>query len=102
MVIADSSVASRYLALMGELGVGIGLHKSLIARDRVVLEFAKKYFVDGKNCSMLPLKEVIATRTIPALGGELMQKYSVSFPGLINLLGYGYRVLGGLNRPIGK
>jgi len=100
IVIADLEVAEEYLRLMKELGVGIALHKSLISPNRLVLEFAKRYYVDGKDCSMVPFKEIIATRTIHQLGGEFMRKYELSFPGLVSLLGYGFRVLGSLTKDL--
>jgi len=96
IVIADPEVAEEYLRVMKLLGVGIGLHKSLISRNRLVLEFAKKYYVDGQNCSMIPFKEIIATRTFHQLGVEFMRKYDLTFPSLVSMLSYGFRVQGSL------
>lgn len=42
IVIARGRVAREYLNLMESLGVGIGLAKSLVARNRT-LEFAKRF-----------------------------------------------------------
>lgn len=100
VVIANSEVAEEYLNLMAQLGVGIGLHKSLLSPKRLVMEFAKRYIVDGFDCSPLAFKEVIATKTTNALGGEFMKKNSLSFVSYVKFLGYGYKVLGGIEKPI--
>lgn len=73
----------------------IGLAKSLVSRKRVVLEFAKKFFIP-EDASPVSLKEVaIATRNVSALV-ELAFKYALSPSQVLTLVGYGYRVKGNL------
>lgn len=61
IVIANGLVAREYVSIMSELGVGIGLHKSLISR-KGGLEFAKRFFVAKKDCSPVAFKELFAAR----------------------------------------
>lgn len=61
VIIADSKVANAYLKFLGEIGVGVGLAKSVISKRRFVLEFAKKFFVDSKQMDMIPIKDCITT-----------------------------------------
>jgi len=42
IVIADRAVATQYLKIMEELGVGINLSKSLMSNSKTI-EFAKKF-----------------------------------------------------------
>lgn len=53
VIIADDTVAWRYQALMQEIGVEIGLSKSLIASGRTA-EFAKRLYFRGEDVSGLP------------------------------------------------
>jgi len=61
VIIANSKVANAYLRFLNEIGVGVGLAKSLISKRRFVLEFAKKFFVDSKQMDMVPIKDCITT-----------------------------------------
>lgn len=61
IVIANGLVAREYVRLMSELGVGIGLAKSLISR-KGGLEFAKRFFVANQDCSPVAFKELFAAR----------------------------------------
>jgi hypothetical protein len=49
IVIWDDRVALHYQDILKELGVGIGIHKSLISDS--CLEFAKRFMVKGVDCS---------------------------------------------------
>jgi len=55
IVIADVSVANKYKRLCKWLGMGIGISKSMV-NDNLSCEFAKKVFVQGKECSAFPWK----------------------------------------------
>lgn len=101
VVIADANVAREYLSLMDELGVKVGIHKSLISR-KGVLEFAKRYFVQGQDCSPVPFKELVASILDFESNTELVRKYSLSISQLTSFGGWGYKVKGGINRPIPK
>jgi hypothetical protein len=54
IVICDRDVASAYVALMTELGVKIGFHKSIISSNSS-LEFAKRFYYKGKEVTPLSL-----------------------------------------------
>lgn len=95
IVIANGKVAREYLNICAEIGVKVGIHKSLISRNGV-LEFAKRYFVNGVDCSAIPLVEVAsATRSVSAVL-ELSRKYNLTYPQLCSVLGAGYKALGRL------
>jgi hypothetical protein len=54
IVICDHDVATQYVHLMSEFGVGIGFHKSIISPNSS-LEFAKRFYYRGKEVSPLSL-----------------------------------------------
>jgi len=95
IVIANGRVAREYLNVCSNIGVKVGIHKSLISRNGV-LEFAKRYFVNKVDCSAVPLVEVAsATRSVSSVL-ELGRKYNLSYPQLCAVLGAGYKALGRL------
>lgn len=91
IVIANGRVAREYLNVMRELGVKVGIAKSLVSRNGV-LEFAKRFFVSGEDCSPVPLTELAVAFFSGTAGLEFCRKYKVSFPRFTSVLGYGYRV----------
>lgn len=74
------------------IGVKAGLAKSIIAKSKFVLEFAKKFFVDSTTANMLPIKECIATRVSTSLVVEFCRKYDLTLNSILSFLGYGYKV----------
>lgn len=60
IIIANSKVASAYLRFLSQIGVKVGLAKSIISKREMVLEFAKKFFVKGKQMNMIPIKDCLA------------------------------------------
>jgi hypothetical protein len=54
IVICDHDVASEYVHLMTEFGVKIGFHKSIISSNSS-LEFAKRFYLKGREVSPLSL-----------------------------------------------
>lgn len=102
LVIGDRKVAEEYLRVLSILGVQCGLHKSVLSNGNVVIEFAKRTFYKGVDVSPLPLTEYVSA--ISSLGAmrEYVQKYKLSLVTLLKTFGFGYRVLGGLNKPFGK
>jgi len=101
IVIADKEVAEMYLSVMSTLGVGIGLHKSLISGKGVALEFAKRTFWMGVDVSPVSFQEIAMAMSSPAGAVTFIKKYNLSLASFLKAAGYGYRVLGGLNRPLG-
>lgn len=88
------AVAHEYLLILREIGVEVGLAKSLIAKNRLVIEFAKKFFVNGQAANMLPIKECIATWTSSALLSEFVRKYELTLTQTLGFLGRGYKSKG--------
>lgn len=102
IVIGNAKVAKRYIEVLATLGVGVGLHKSLISAAGTALEFAKRTFVKGVDVSPIPLTEWIAAMGGPACAVEFIRKYNLSLAGFIKAAGYGFNVLGRLHMPLGK
>jgi hypothetical protein len=90
IVIANGRVAREYLLLMDQLGVGIGLEKSLVSR-KGSLEFAKRYFLNGEDCSPVPFKELFAARGSISSLLQFGEKYYLKLSGLMSIMGWGYR-----------
>jgi len=102
IVIFDRAVAKQYHKLITSLGVECNLAKSVLSPSGKGMEFAKKYFYQGVNISPTPLSEFASSLvSIPALI-EYGKNYQLSFSQLMKVAGFGYRVIGGLNKPILK
>jgi hypothetical protein len=86
IVIAHGAVARSYYLLMTEIGVKIGLAKSLVSRNGT-LEFAKRFFVRGQDCSAVSLKEVLTAVFDIQTKLELGRKYFLSLPSLMSISG---------------
>lgn len=91
VVIADGRVAEEYRRLLQVIGVKAGLAKSIIAKGRFVVEFAKKFFVDNTTANMLPFKECIATLCSTSLVVEFVRKYELNLNAILSVLGFGYK-----------
>jgi hypothetical protein len=102
IVIGNRAVAREYLVLMKGLGVDIGLHKSINSPQGLALEFAKRTFFEGTDVSPISLKELEASLKDVNAMVSYMHKYTISIPTAIAIAGYGYKVLGGLNKPFRK
>jgi hypothetical protein len=101
IVIANGKVARSYLAVMAEIGVEIGMAKSLVSRNGT-LEFAKRFFVDGIDCSPVSLRELL-TSSFSLLGKvDFAIKYGLSLPKLLSLQKTGYRTKGWLTRSLDR
>jgi hypothetical protein len=98
IVIGDKVVANNYYKIIAQLGVKINLAKSVLSPNGQGFEFAKKTFCRGQNISAIPFKEYAVTSgSLPALI-EFSRKYNMSVPNVIKMLGFGYKVLGSLNK----
>jgi len=91
VVIIGAPVVLAYRRILQEIGVKAGLAKSIVAKSKFVLEFAKKFFVDSGQANMLPLKECIATRCSTSLVVEFVRKYDLTLNAILSFLGYGYK-----------
>jgi hypothetical protein len=90
-VIVDGKVISEYRRVLQVIGVQAGLAKSIIAKSKFVIEFAKKFFVDSVQANMVPLKECIATSCSTSLVMEFVRKYELSLNQILSFLGYGFK-----------
>jgi hypothetical protein len=96
IVIGQKSVAKAYYSIMTELGVEIGLFKSLISPNGH-LEFAKRFLSKTADLSPVPFKELYCMKHNLAEMIEAARKYSLSYISLARVMGYGFKVLGKLN-----
>lgn len=78
---------------MEELGVEIGLAKSLVSPNRLTGEFAKRFFTP-RDCSMVPISEALAARFNLSELMAFVTKYRMSVAQALRFSGFGYRVLG--------
>lgn len=102
IVIYDSLVAKEYHNIITSIGVECNLSKSIISPKGTALEFAKRTFFMGIDVSPTPIKELAAALvSIPALL-EYTKKYNLTLPGALKVAGFGFRVIGGLNKPFEK
>jgi len=102
LVIGDRLVKDCYLTIVDALGVECGLHKSVLSTRGVGIEFAKRTFFKGIDVSPVPILEFIsATWTLPA-AIAFGHKYKLTLPQLVKTMGFGYKVLGGLDRHVGQ
>jgi hypothetical protein len=102
IVISNEAVASEYLCIMDDLGVQVGLAKSLISKTRS-LEFAKRTFIRGRDCSPISLAEVSVSLVNLQAAAELFAKcgrfISLKISHVARFAGFGYKNLAQL--PVG-
>jgi len=101
IVIANGKVAQQYLIILADLGVKVGLAKSLVSRQ-MTLEFAKRFIWRGVDCSPVSFKELAAAKASFSSMEAFMVKFRISLATLFSISGKGYKVLGGLHRPFKK
>lgn len=86
LVIADRDVAIKYQYIMDQLGVDISLAKSLIGNG---LEFAKRYYLRGDDCSPISLRELgVAGRSF-SNAIELARRHSLTLGSFLSAVGVG-------------
>lgn len=100
IVIANGPVAQQYLHVLSDVGVKVGLAKSLVSK-KGALEFAKRFFILGEDCSPVALKEVAAAISNPTFGVAFMKKFELMIPTMLSVLGFGYRVKARLSGYLG-
>lgn len=98
VVIANQEVAAKYVETMARLGVSIGLHKSLISRVGLAMEFAKKFILQKVNVSAHSILEASVARHNLSAWLEYVRSHKMTLAEGLALLGYGYRVRGGLSK----
>jgi len=90
-VIWDKAAAMEYFSLMTQLGVEIGLAKSIISKTGSALEFAKKTFWNGVDVSPISLSEYSASLMTSAAFVEFVRKYNPLDSFVKSVLGIGYK-----------
>jgi hypothetical protein len=97
LVLGDRRVAAQYLVILNELGVNVGLAKSIISKNKKFkgVEFAKKTLIvlQGKihNVSPIPFKEINAALSDITQWAAFSNLYKIPFNKQASLLGYGYK-----------
>lgn len=102
LVIANQMVASEYLVVMKQLGVGVGLHKSLVSASGTAMEFAKRFIVLGANLSPISLKEVAAAIGNLANLSQYARIHGLTAKTIAAIAGNGFRAIGAMNRNLLK
>jgi len=102
VVIANGPIAHKYLYIMTNLGVKVGIHKSLISPTGNSLEFAKRYYLNKVDCSAIPLKEVYAGTISVSASVELMRKYKLTIARILAFNSYGFKSLSRICLPFNK
>ena len=96
IVISNELVAAEYLRIMDDLGVQVGLAKSLISKTRS-LEFAKRTFIRGRDCSPVSLAEVSVSLVNLQAAAELFAKcrgfIDLKLSHVARFAGFGYKNL---------
>lgn len=82
---------------MAGIGAGINLSKSIVSEKLLVGEFAKRFYTP-RDCSMIPIKEVLAARFNLSELVQFVRKYKLSLPQTLQFAGFGYRVRGATNK----
>jgi len=102
VVIANRVVAMRYREILKGLGVRISIAKTLVGRGSC--EFAKRFFLKGKDTSPVSLLEFALGKFHLPILVELVRKLSVVWePKLSSVLraaGFGYRAQGRVTSPL--
>jgi len=99
IVIAHRDVADQYQSIMRDLGVGIGLAKSLVS-PKGTMEFAKRYYTPS-DASPISLKEVVVSWHVAGSLVEIVRKRitpAIGLPQVLAYLGYGYKTRGSINK----
>jgi len=76
IVIASGPVAQSYLRILKEIGMEASMAKSLVSKNRIILEFAKRFFIP-MQANMIPIQDCISARRSLALSSELSSRYSL-------------------------
>lgn len=97
IVIFDTQVKDQYLVFMKALGMEFGLHKSVLSRKGLALEFAKRMFYKGVDVSPVPILEFTSSLTGIGQFKEFGAKYKLSPVQMAKCLGFRFKALAKLN-----
>jgi hypothetical protein len=102
LVIGDPEVAQEYLVILKRLGMGVNLSKSILSPKGTCLEFAKRTIYLGMDVSPITLKDIASARSLVPSLVSFMKIHALTLPQLLGGLGFGWRNLSWLNKPLGK
>jgi len=99
VVIANKLVAAEYLRIMAIIGVEVGLSKSMVSTTGS-LEFAKRTYIRGRNCSPVSLAELLVALCNLGALDQLVRKCDtfgkLRVSSVARFAGFGYKNLGRL------
>jgi len=99
IVIGDKLVAAEYLRIMETIGVEVGLAKSMVSTSGS-LEFAKRTYIRGRNCSPVSLAELLVALCHLGALDQLVRKCetfgTLRVSSVARFAGFGYKNLGRL------
>jgi hypothetical protein len=101
IVIFNKNVATEYLRIMADLGVGINLVKSVVSSHS--FEFAKRFVHKGVNLSALSFKELdVAVASLEGAYHLFSKsgKENVRVSAIARFRGYGYKSLAKLDNQL--
>jgi hypothetical protein len=92
-VIGNRAVADSYLLLMDMIGVDINLTKSILSYKGIGLEFAKRTFVNGVDCSPISLRDLSLSLQPGNISSwvAFAKAHKLDFNLQRKVLGFGYR-----------
>jgi hypothetical protein len=103
LVIANESVAEKYLQLAKEWDIGINLSKSVLSRNGS-FEFAKRFFYKGNDVTGLSFKEMAVAywdlRALFQLLHRVRRFRNPRISEMLSFLGHGYKALSRINAPL--
>lgn len=101
VVIFHKGVASQYLLIMKDLGVGINLTKSVQSTD--CFEFAKRFCFRGQTLPVLSFREMdVAAHSLDGLIQLMYRLRGINWKltAVMKFKGYGYKALCHMTRPL--
>lgn len=101
VVIVGRELADEYLTLMRVLGVGIGLHKSVLT-ETLSAEFAKRFVWNGDDVSPISFTELGVAQRALGSAMELGRRHELSHSNMLRVLGVGPFALTRLERPASR
>jgi hypothetical protein len=102
VVLVGRELSDSYQAVMKELGVGIGLHKSLISESSLTIEFAKRFYSEGVDASPISFAELdVASRSLSA-ALELRRRHNIKVSDFLRVLKVGPFAVSRLTAPVSR
>jgi hypothetical protein len=99
LVIFREPVARQYLKILKDIGMEVGLHKSILSRDSntLTVEFAKRVFHKGHDISPVPVLEFTSSLFDYGRLMEFTRKYRLTPVQIAKMLGFKFKAIAKLN-----